>query len=352
MHILLLTDSFSLGGAETHILTLGTALVRRGHTVTLASSGGVLCGAAREHGMRVLYAPLNSKSPRAMLASGAFLARLLRRERITVIHAHARLPAALVSPLAHRYRIPLVTTVHGIYSARFPKKLLTAHGAQILAVSDPIKRHLTDAFGVKATRIFRTVNGIDLAAFPFRPAQNAQIREVLHVSRLDDDADFTARALISLAPAFPGLHFTVVGGGRNEALLRQRAAAVPNLTFLGARKDIAALLARADLFIGVSRAALEALATGTPVILCGNRGIDGLFTPRLAARAERTNLCCDGAGRERARLARALGAALALTEEERRALSRFGRRFVRARFAASRMADDAEAVYRAVTGVK
>ena len=42
LKILLLTDRLSLGGAETHILSLYNELCALGHSVTVISSGGAL----------------------------------------------------------------------------------------------------------------------------------------------------------------------------------------------------------------------------------------------------------------------------------------------------------------------
>ena len=42
MKILMLCDSMDCGGAETHVLTLSSALVARGHEVYIVSRGGRL----------------------------------------------------------------------------------------------------------------------------------------------------------------------------------------------------------------------------------------------------------------------------------------------------------------------
>ena len=42
MRILILTMSMGIGGAETHVLTLSEAYLRAGHSVHVASCGGVL----------------------------------------------------------------------------------------------------------------------------------------------------------------------------------------------------------------------------------------------------------------------------------------------------------------------
>ena len=58
----------------------------------------------------------------------------------------------------------------------------------------------------------------------------------------------------------------------------------------GARTDINELVSVADVFVGVSRAALEAMAAGKTVIVAGNEGYIGLFGEDKLAMAQENNL--------------------------------------------------------------
>ena len=92
MHILMVTMSLGIGGAETHILELARCLTRCGHSVTVVSNGGVYVDALTADGVRHVDAPLHSKHPAALLRAYRTLRRLVREERFDVIHAHARIP--------------------------------------------------------------------------------------------------------------------------------------------------------------------------------------------------------------------------------------------------------------------
>ena len=105
LKILLLTDKLSLGGAETHILTLYRSLTELGHSVTVASSGGLL-----SKNVNHVRIDLASRSP-ARLISGFFsLFFLIRREGFDIIHAHSRLPALFASFISRLLKIPFVPT--------------------------------------------------------------------------------------------------------------------------------------------------------------------------------------------------------------------------------------------------
>ena len=79
---------------------------------------------------------------------------------------------------------------------------------------------------------------------------------------------YTARQLVELAPAlcqdYPGLHILIVGGGGAFEPLNAQAEEVnrklgrPCVILTGPRTDVNQLVAACGLFVGVSRAALEA----------------------------------------------------------------------------------------------
>jgi polysaccharide pyruvyl transferase CsaB len=58
--------------------------------------------------------------------------------------------------------------------------------------------------------------------------------------------------------------------------------------------DSAQLLKNADVFVGVSRAALEAMSCGIPVVLAGDEGFLGVLGEGNIEHAESTNFCCRG----------------------------------------------------------
>ena len=92
--------------------------------------------------------------------------------------------------------------------------------------------------------------------------------------------------------------------------------------------------------------ALEAMAAEKPVVLSGAQGHTGLFRPELLEKAIDTNFCCrtDPIATE-AVLLEAVTSALALPEEEKRALGRYGRQVVQEHYSVRRMAEDCLAVY-------
>ena len=280
MKILMATMALDIGGAETHIVELSKALVRRGHEVLIVSNGGVYVPEAEEAGVRHYEAPLHRRAVGEMRRSYGILKEIIQREKPDIVHAHARIPAMLCGLLAKKMKFPFVTSCHGVYQVSGVLRTLSDWGERTLAVSEDIRDYLVTEYKVPREHIHLTINGIDTEKFS-PEASGAAVREefslgnapvIGHVSRLDEEPALIARELIEIAPALdqaiPGVRILITGGGTAFEELREKAAAVNKalgracLVLTGPRTDIREMMAACDLFVGVSRAALEAMAAG------------------------------------------------------------------------------------------
>ena len=382
MKILLLIDALAPGGAETHVLTLANALITRGHSVTVLSDGGDLERVHSPKSPRFLHppAPFGSRI-RFALGNLSFLCRLQWEERFDVLHAHTRKTAFLLrlfslffrprlSDLAarptyrkaalRRCRSPiLVVTCHAKFRPRWRK--LSFWGERTVAVSRDLAHHLTDTFGVSEARIDVVENGVDTARFCPAKKSPSDVIRIVFASRLDEDCSSAARLLIdrftdwSCRAKAQGkeLRLTLVGGGNCFDDLSQKAEKVNralgkrDVVLLGAIGDVERVLNAADLFVGVSRAAMEAMCCGLPVILAGDEGFGGLLLPDDFDRFAAGNFCCRG---ESPLTKQGLDAAfdrwLGMSDGQKSELADTLCRLSRARYDGDRMAEATEAVYR------
>ena len=365
MKILMATMGLGIGGAETHIVELVKELKQEGHDVAIVSNGGVYVPEITAAGIRHYQAPMHRRNLGDMVRARKILREIIRKEDPDVVHAHARIPAFLCGGLCRRMGYPFVTTAHWVFDTRGLLRYLTDWGERTVAVSEDIKAYLIREYGLPPEHISVTINGIDTEKFSPAVSGERVIREfgldrerpiLSYVSRMDEDRALVAGQLIQIAPeldrAIPGIQLLIAGGGNVFDKLKARAEEVnrtlgrPCVTMTGPRTDINEIVAAGDLFVGVSRAALEAMAAGKPVIVAGNEGYQGLFGPDKLAEAREGNFCCRGLPLSQPdQLYRDVVAAFALSPEERERAGAYGRQVIFDYYSVRRMAADCLAMY-------
>lgn len=222
------------------------------------------------------------------------LARLLRRERIALVHSHlyhANLYGRLAARLA---RVPALATVHNVYTRsklhrRLLNRLLSRATARVIAVSDEVRRDLIEQDGIDAAKVVTIRNGIDLRRVETRLSRK-EARERLAipddalaigcVGRLEEQKGH--RFLLQAAAQLDSsCRIFVVGDGRLRHELEAQARG--RVTFLGARSDVAEILRALDIFVmpslweGLSLAMLEAMAAGLPLVISDVSGVAQAF---------------------------------------------------------------------------
>lgn len=365
MRVLMTTMQLDIGGAETHIIELSKALSKRGIEITVASNGGAYEAELKEAGIRHVKIPFHSKNPACMMKSYKLLKKLIFEERFDVVHAHARIPAFLCALLHKKYHFRFVTTAHWVFNTRFPYNLLTRWGSRSLAVSDDIKAYLVDNYGTDPDNIRVTINGIDLDKFSADTDYSSVKEEfgledgktrIVYVSRMDEDRSYAAHKLIEIAEKLDSeienLEIVVVGGGNDYDNILAEAEAVNSrlgkklVITTGSRTDINKFTASGDIFIGVSRAALEAMACEKPSIIAGNEGYIGIFDEDKLQVSIDTNFCCRGCEPATAEaLERDVLTLLKSDKEERDRLGKYARETVGKYYSIDTMADDAVKMY-------
>ena len=323
--ILMTTMSMGYGGAETHILELARYLKYNGVEVKIISNGGEYVKEVEAAGIEHITAPFHTRKLSDMRRSGKILKRTIKNFKPDVVHAHARIPAFVAAGICKRAQIPLVTTAHGTYSTSPLLNFATNWGDYILYVSDDIKEYLIKNYKVKTGSMARTINAIntdlfsgtniDLARRELEREFGTKPEEkiILTVARLDKctsyhgtlfNPSFTAYKLIENAQklylAHKNTRIIIVGAGEVFEDVKRGADEVNRelgfeyIILAGGRTDVYRFCAVCDIFIGISRAALEALSCGKNVILCGDTGYLGRFCAENKISAEKTNFTCRG----------------------------------------------------------
>jgi len=251
------------------------------------------------------------RGPRAFTA----LVRLLRRERIDIVHAHlwdANLLAALASPLAG---LPVLVAHEHMWSfegrpfrVATERHVISRIASVMACVSEFNRRQMVEVEKIAPDRIRVLPNGIP----PLAPATGHDVRAELGipadarlvgavaVARREKRLDVLLDAVARLDGSAPNVHVAIAGygGSRGELpALEQQATSLgirDRVHFLGLRRDIPDLLAAFDVaclssdFEGQPLSVMEYMAAGKPIVSTNvgglpemiRDGVEGLLVPR------------------------------------------------------------------------
>ena len=366
MKILLTHMWMVVGGAETHVVELSRALAARGHDVTVASFGGVYVDQLEHSGVKHVIIPLHKKNPVALIRSYAKLRALIKNERFDIVHAHSRIPAFVCGFLARHMGFRLLTSAHSFFKATPILALMSNWGEHTFAVSCDIKEDLKKRYNVPSDNITLTVNGIDTKRLSGdidgtriikELHLNADAFRVVSITRINNETLLPSICLCEaaalLAREIPNLEVLIVGGGNAFEKLQKHADDINSelgrkcIKIVASRTDIPEVIACADVFVGVSRSALEAMSSEKPVVFAGAEGYGGIFRDEIRSIARLTNFTFRTEPLPSAdTIAADIRRVYNMTPEARAQCAKLGRDEIVANYSIEKMVDDHEAVYK------
>ena len=352
------------GGVESYAIRLSRALRDRGHRVLLASSGGQMLPELEASGIEHFRVDFTG----SRLLSGALrLRRLLEEQHVDLVNAH-NWRAGMASYLAcRRAGVPYLLTIHGTRNP-FLRRAVFYWSRRMAVVSEASRRNLVEEFRLPADRVILSRIGVNCGQFRDGPADQDLARElnlsqgarrVVHVSRFSHSKARVAKTLIACMPALqqaaPDVEVVLAGQGPEEGAVARlgeemnRRLGRQAVFALGGRPDIPRLLSLASVVVATATVALEAMASGKPVIAAGK---GGYFGPVRAENLEQAEVSCFADHGELSplspeSLAADLGQLLSYSGELRR-LGAFGREAALARYEVSRVAEEVEGTYHQV----
>lgn len=276
MRILEIAASQRIGGAETYLLRLENHLRARGHhVVCVTRRGAALTARLRAQGGTVHAFHRGGKWN--LLALWRLL-RLVRREKIEVIHTHLFSACRLGGLAGKILGVPVVGHVHALDPAD-----IYAQVPVLVAVSEGVRAHMIGQ-GIASSRLHLFPNNVDLAHFDPAKFERAACRRELGIG----DQVFALVVVASLTPrkahrflwqalAELPAHFEVwaVGEGAEAANLRALATELGienRVHFAGFRAEVRPFYAACDakvlpsLHEGMPLCLLEAMAMRCPVV--------------------------------------------------------------------------------------
>jgi glycosyltransferase involved in cell wall biosynthesis len=208
-----------------------------------------------------------------------------------LIHAHETKAAQFAFIAKQIYSIPYIITrrVDNPIKNNFFNRLIYTNAHYCVALSRAIKE------GILKIAPSSSIEIIPSAYTEFTPDRN-RVEEIKnrfrgkylvgHVGALDDihkGQSTIIEAARSLEKTIPTLHFILVGGGADEAMLKNKASGLGNITFEGFVNNVGDYLEALNMFVfpsnneGLGSILLDVMRSKTPIIASNVGGIPDII---------------------------------------------------------------------------
>lgn len=299
LNVMQLTDVTGRGGAEKALADIALHLDPERFNVSVCATreAGNYQPLLDEAGIRTF---IQGRKSRWDLGQWLKLIRLLKRERIDILHTHLFGSNTLGRLLGKAAGVPVIISHDhwSTISAREARvdRLLHTLSDRILVPSEASRTLVSQVEGIANSRIDVLYNGVDTAKFaPATPEEQASVRREFGIA---DDAfvigmlgrlspekggvDLLLKAVYRLAQSQPNVRLLIVGDGPLRPELEALDATLNTqyglpgaqtlVTFAGTRQDTPRLLGAMNLFVlpslneALPIVALEAMSVGLPVL--------------------------------------------------------------------------------------
>jgi glycosyltransferase involved in cell wall biosynthesis len=310
-------DARQTGGAEELLLLFCPALKAAGHfdpAILLLRKPSPTADPAKDFGTRARALGVDVLPLQALRWNPAWLGALPRRRQMAIIHMHGQRANYFVWLMRRLFprtwgRVPLVATVHGWVQDKLVRKIVTRlefvtlrDCDQVITVSEQQRQTLLSK-GFAPDRVTVVRPGIPYLAAATRHTATAAERQeararwgipaeafvISAVGRLSTEKrfDLYLETCAALAERLPAARFLLVGGGKQEAVLKEQAERLNlagRLVFTGLTRDMAAVYAATDLLMltsdteGTPHVLLEAMGSDIPIVATAVGGIPEFVT--------------------------------------------------------------------------
>lgn len=157
------------GGVERGTVDIARAAAKEGFRSLVASAGGYLQIELKRAGAEHFTLPLDSKNPFTIWRNIRRLEKIIRNEKVDIIHARSRAPAWSAYFASIRTGIEFITTFHGVYKngGKWKHKYnsIMVKGKPVIAISEFIEEHIKKNYHVSEKRIRTIPRGVDFDYF-------------------------------------------------------------------------------------------------------------------------------------------------------------------------------------------
>ncbi len=300
-NILIISENFSLGGLETHILSHCEILNEMGFNIFIATSSESNINLIKKYISRsLLIENFSSMVGEDILSHFRDLKEFALENKINYIQIHPYVSAIVAAAVANHLEIPYSYTAHGplnfstsygeVYrTLMFETVLPSAH--KIYAVSEETQQ-LMNSYNKKLdiTIVPNLVNvNKNLNNY------NSESQVVSIISRLDKDKIKGVFECISFFREFIktkigfGKSLVIIGDGDSFNDVKEYIKNDDNIKLIGYSHEVDKHIKDSYFVCGMGRVAIEAMAQNVPILLIGYDGLKGFITTNNVDDLARSN---------------------------------------------------------------
>lgn len=276
MRILHALSQTELTGSEVYAFELAQHQSQQGHEIYAISDNF-----HKEFpGVRVSI-PLSTKSFWKRMDNILALRRILKKEKIEIIHCHSRGACRHLYWASRGLGIPVITTVHGYQHNSFSKKTFDIFGDYVFAVCESIYNQQVQQFHRDKDSIEVLRNPVSIPKF--RPTESHP-PTILLAGRNSGPKGDNLKSLVrdfasSWLSLIPNLRIRLILSGIGSHELEQLKRIFPaQVEIQGSVTDLPREVSQSDIVVGAGRIAIEALLLGKTVVGLGESEAFGLIT--------------------------------------------------------------------------
>ena len=280
MNILMALSQLEVTGAEVYAVEIGEKLIDRGHNLYFVSDT-----LTKKNRGKFIPLTFNKRNIFQRLDQIIKLVKIIKKNKIDVVHAHSRASAWSTEIACKFTKTPFITTVHGMQHVSKHRKRKQPIGCGY-AVCENIQKDLIETFDVDPSTIKVLRNGIDLTKFKISmPPRNSK-KVVSIIGRLSGPkADITYN-LLKNSIDLDKYIVNIIGG---KDIPEKFNKFKNKVNFTGYIDNVYGYMASSDLVIGAGRVAMESLLMGRPTLAIGEANEIGIINVDTVSMALASN---------------------------------------------------------------
>ncbi len=293
--ILMCLEQLNIGGVETAVITLCQGYLRAGHQVFVAAKSGIYTKTLKDLGIEVLNIEYEIDNM-VHLEKREELIRFCQTRKITEVHIHQYPCIMYWLPVCMELNIPYVAYSHSIvpgaiewitgefptYNAIIP--LFYENASKIICIAESTKQEIEDRYHLGDDKYLIIPNSLNMANFSATPVPK-KITIFGIAARLSDEKLLSLEKSVDLfaeyATTNENTKLLIAGSGPQKRKLEKYISSkklTKKVNFLGNVTDMPSFYNKIDVFMGVDRCVLEALACKKVVFICSYTGSIHLIT--------------------------------------------------------------------------